>query len=103
MMELDLEICKVVAKTNRFISKGMSKEIIIHHSAENIDKTAWDSLVKQSPVASWFQTPEAYYFFNNLSFLDAFFIAIESNGRLKGVVVGFIQKDGGKIKQFFSS
>ena len=68
----------------------------------HIDPIMWSELVKQSPVATWFQTREAYLFFNDLSFLEAVAIALESDGQLKGLVVGYIQKDGGKIKQFFS-
>ncbi len=69
---------------------------------EHIDQVLWSGLVKQSPVATWFQTREAYAFFEDLSFLEAFAVAVESDGRLKGLVTGYIQKDGGKIKQFFS-
>lgn len=69
---------------------------------EHIDPVLWSDLVKQSPLATWFQTREGYAFFDDLSFLDAFAIAVESGGRLKGLVAGYIQKDGGKIKQFFS-
>ena len=80
----------------------MQKEIKVHTSVNDINKDSWASLVQISPVASWFQTPEAYRFFDSLSFLEAFCIAVESDSVLKGVVVGYIQKDGGKIKQFFS-
>ena len=69
---------------------------------KHIDPVLWSVLEKQSPVATWFQTREAYAFFDDLSFLEAFSIAVESEGRLKGLVAGYIQKDGGKIKQFFS-
>ena len=69
---------------------------------EHIDPVLWSELVKQSPVATWFQTKEAFLFFDDLSFFEAFAIAVESDGRLKGLAVGYIQKDGGKIKQFFS-
>ena len=67
-----------------------------------IDSKAWVDLVRCSPVATWFQTPEAYGFYDSLSFLEAFAYAIETEGRLKGVVVGCIHKDGGKLKRFFS-
>lgn len=67
-----------------------------------IDDIAWSDLVKSSPVATWFQTQEAYAFFSGLSFLEAFVYALEAEGKLKGVAVGYIQKDGGKIKRFFS-
>ena len=69
---------------------------------EHIDPVLWSELVKQSPMATWFQTREAYMFFDDLSFFEAFAIAVESDGQLKGLTVGYIQKDGGKIKQYFS-
>lgn len=80
----------------------MPKKINILFSAQEINRTSWDSLVEHSSVTSWFQTPAAYVFFYSLSFVDAFCIAVENDGVLKGLVVGFIQKDGGRIKQFFS-
>ncbi len=69
---------------------------------KHIDPKAWADLVKASPVASWFQTQEAYAFFECLSFLEAFAFAVEEDGRLKGLVTGYIQKDGGCLKQFLS-
>ena len=71
-------------------------------SANDINQDQWRDLVKTSPVATWFQTEEAFAFFDRLSFLEAFVVAVESDGKLKGLVVGYIQKDGGKLKQFFS-
>ena len=68
----------------------------------DVDEVAWANLAQASSVASWFQTKEAYDFFDDLSFLDAFTCGVENDGILKGVVVGYIQKDGGKIKRFFS-
>ncbi len=68
----------------------------------SIDASLWAALVNESQVATWFQTQEAFAFFESLSFFEAFAYAVESDGKLKGVVVGYIQKDGGKIKQFFS-
>ena len=35
---------------------------------KDIGKEEWDELVKNSPVSTWFQTYEAYVFFNSLSF-----------------------------------
>lgn len=69
---------------------------------EFIDPRLWSELVKQSSVATWFQTEEAFGFFDSLPFLEAFALGVEGNGQLKGVVAGYIQKDGGKLKQFFS-
>jgi hypothetical protein len=68
---------------------------------KSIDPVLWSELVNHSPVATWFQTKEAFAFFGGFSFLEAFAIAVESNG-LKGLVVGYVQKDGGKLKRFFS-
>lgn len=69
---------------------------------KDIDPIKWDILVKVSPVATWFQTREAFGFFNSLSSFETFVVGIESLGVLKGLVVGCIQKDGGKVMRFFS-
>lgn len=68
----------------------------------HINPIDWSNLEKSSPVATWFQTQEAYMFFDSLSFLDAFAYAVELEGQLKGLVTGYIQKDGGSVKRFFS-
>ncbi len=80
----------------------MPHEMNILYSANDVNRSLWNQLIEKSPVASWFQTPEAYDFFDSLSFLEAFCVAVEYRGALKGMVVGFVQKDGGKVKQFFS-
>lgn len=67
-----------------------------------IDMVAWEALVKASPVATWFQTHEAYDFFKSLSFVEVFACGVLNDGVLKGVAVGYIQKEGGRLKQFFS-
>ena len=69
---------------------------------KHIGSNEWADLVKKSPVATWFQTEEAFDFFCGLSFLEVFAYAVEVEEHIKGVVVGYIQKDGGKIKRFFS-
>lgn len=69
---------------------------------QDIHQNEWDALVIDSPVASWFQTSEAYQFYESLPFLESFVMGVESGGELKGVVAGYVQKDGGKLKQFFS-
>lgn len=71
-------------------------------NCENINQARWESLIKASPTATWFQTREAFAFFDSLSFMESFVMAVESCGVLKGLVVGYVQKDGGKVKQFFS-
>lgn len=74
--------------------------VIVKH--KDIDPVAWDDLVNHSSVATWFQTREAYLFFDSLPFLNAFVYGVEDNGQLKGLIVGYLQKDGGKLKQFLS-
>ena len=69
---------------------------------QDIGESDWKELVEVSSVASWFQTPEAYGFFRSLSFLEVFAVGVVEQGGLKGVVVGYIQKDGGRINQFLS-
>lgn len=68
----------------------------------DIDLRSWEALIKSSPTATWFQTREAFDFFGSLSFMESFVVAVETDGVLKGLVVGYIQKDGGELKQFFS-
>lgn len=67
-----------------------------------IDPAAWKELVANSSTANFFQTKECYDFYASLSFLDPFIFGVTEDNELKGVIVGYIQKDGGKIKQFFS-
>jgi hypothetical protein len=68
---------------------------------QDIDKKAWRQLVKESPTASFFQTETCFCFYETLSFLTPFVFALE-NGNLKGVIVGYIQKDPSILKHFFS-
>ena len=55
---------------------------------KDIVLSKWDVLIETSSVATWFQTKEAYDFFDSLSFLKAFAFGVERDGRLVGVVVG---------------
>ena len=76
----------------------MCKTVEVHEI--KIDE--WAKLVNESPVSSWFQTQEAYSFFDSISFLKAFAIGVESDSNLKGVIVGYIQQDGNFAKRYFS-
>ena len=63
----------------------------------------WNELVKQSEVATWFQTDIAYYFYASLpSLMIPFVYALEADGNLKGVVVGYITKEQNPIKQILT-
>ena len=67
-----------------------------------INLAAWEELLKKTPVASWFQTPEAYCFFDSLSFMESFIVAVTEDDRLLGLTVGYVQGDGGRLKQMLS-
>ena len=63
----------------------------------------WEDLLRLSNTRSFFQTKECYDLYAaNISFMSPFCFAIEDDGMLKGVIVGYIQRDGGRIKQFLS-
>lgn len=51
---------------------------------------------------NWFQTEECYDFYKSLPFLEAFKFEVRRDGEVKGKIVGYIQKDGGRLKQFLS-
>lgn len=62
----------------------------------------WDTLVRNSNVSSWFQTREAYFFFDSLSFIEPFVVAVAEGETLMGLTVGYIQEDGGMLKKRMS-
>ena len=83
----------------------------------DIDQQQWRELIQSSPVATWFQTPEAYEFYAALSSeLIPFAFGIEEcrgdeamrqlgdkdGSRLVGVIVGYITLEPNPIKQFFT-
>ena len=68
-----------------------------------IDTQQWEQLLRSSRTKSFFQTHSCYDLYAvNKSFMQPFFIGIEDDGVLKGVIVGYIQSDGGIIKRFLS-
>ncbi len=83
----------------------------------DIDQQQWRELIQSSPVATWFQTPEAYEFYAALSSeLIPFAFGIEEcrgdeamrqlgdkdGSRLVGVIVGYITRERNALKQFFT-
>lgn len=63
----------------------------------------WDRLLKSSPTRSFFQTRECYALYAaNPTFMKPFCMAVEEEGQLKGVIIGYIQSDGGFAKRYFS-
>lgn len=69
----------------------------------SVDPAAWQSLVAQSPYATWFQTPEAYAFYASLpDELTPFTVGVDEDGQLMGVVVGYTTRETNPIKQLFT-
>lgn len=62
----------------------------------------WSSLLEESVYKSYFQTKECYDFYESLSFFKPFIVGVTEGNNLTGLVVGYIQKDGGRLKQYLS-
>jgi len=69
---------------------------------DSLNESQWGRIVYNSSFATFFQTPQCYQFYKDVPFLEAFVYGIENEGVLKGVVVGYVEKNGGSLKQFFS-
>lgn len=68
-----------------------------------IDYQQWESLLRFSRTRSFFQTKECYDLYaDNPEFMKPFCLAVEDLGKLKGVIIGYIQADGGAVKRFLS-
>ena len=74
-------------------------KILTYHE---IDPQQWSELVQSSPTATWFQTNEAYRFYQSVSGMQAFAYGVSEEGRLVGVVVGYITQEPCSLKQFFT-
>ena len=72
------------------------------HTYDQIDQLQWQELVQSSPVATWFQTDEAYRFYQSVGGMQAFAYGVSEEDRLVGVIVGYITKEKNPIKQFFT-
>ena len=67
-----------------------------------INKQQWQLLTEQSTTATWFQTPEAYEFYASVSEMIPFVTAVENNGKLRAVCVGYTTKETNAIKQYLT-
>ena len=75
-------------------------QLLTYHQ---IDRQQWQQLIEQSPTATWFQTPEAYTFYASLpNEMTPFVTAIENNGKLRAVCVGYTTKETNTIKQYLT-
>ena len=68
-----------------------------------IDKLNWKSLVETSPVATWFQTDEAYRFYQSVDDMSAFAYGVVEEDKLVGVIVGYATQEKCKFKQYFTT
>ena len=69
---------------------------------DQIDQQQWQELVQGSPVATWFQTDEAYRFYQSVGGMQAFAYGVSEEGRLTGVIVGYTTQEKSKCKQHFT-
>ena len=75
-------------------------KILTYHE---IDQQQWSELVQSSPYATWFQTDEAYRFYQSVSDMQAFAYGVTEDGRLVGVVVGYTTQEKCSLKQYFTA
>ena len=76
---------------------------------KDIDRAEWSVLVKASATGTWFQTPEAYCFYESMpEFFRPFVVAVErvndlANERtLRGVCVGYVTIEKNALKQMLT-
>ena len=75
-------------------------KIIIYN---DIDRSAWSSLVLFSSAGTWFQTPEAYDFYaSQPELFKPFAFGLENNGKLCGVCVGYVTVEKSALKQMLT-
>lgn len=70
---------------------------------KEIDIQQWNDLLKYSKTRSFFQTKECYSLYeSNPEFMKPFCVAVVDGGKLEGIIIGYIQRDGGRVKQYLS-
>jgi len=76
--------------------------IQIIDNVKHINVDQWETLISHSSTSSFFQTKACYDFYKSLSFFEAFIFAVCEKDILKGVIIGYIQKDNNTIKHFLT-
>ena len=80
---------------------GIEESMILKE--KDIDSAQWNSLVRTSAIATWFQTQEAYEFYASMPELfKPFAIGLMNEGRLKCVCVGYVTEEKNALKQMFT-
>lgn len=77
--------------------------MIIIRTYSEIDKQDWRLLAETSPLATWFQTDEAYRFYQSVSDMCAFVYGVMEEDKLVGVIVGYTTQEKCKLKQYFTA
>ena len=76
--------------------------ITIYSDIDRIESAAWRAL-ETSETANWFQTREAYTFYAAVpTEMQPFCFAAEEDGRLVGVMQGYLTQAGNRLKQWFT-
>jgi len=69
----------------------------------DIDPQQWQALIDHSPYATWFQTDEAYRFYQSVGDMQAFAYGVSEDDNLVGLVVGYTTTEKCKFKQHFTA
>lgn len=77
--------------------------MIIIRTYSEIDKQDWRLLVETSPLSTWFQTDEAYRFYQSVSDMCAFVYGVMEEDKLVGVIVGYTTQEKCKLNQYFTA
>ena len=77
--------------------------MIIIRTYSEIDKQDWGLLAETSPLSTWFQTDEAYRFYQSVSDMCAFVYGVMEEDKLVGVIVGYTTQEKCKFKQYFTA
>lgn len=77
--------------------------MIIIRTYSEIDKQDWRLLAEISPLSTWFQTDEAYRFYQSVSDMCAFVYGVMEEDKLVGVIVGYTTQEKCKLKQYFTA
>ena len=74
-------------------------KVLTYHQ---IDQQQWQKLIEASATATWFQTDEAYRFYQSVGGMQAFVYGVSEQGRLVGVILGYTTQEKSKCKQHFT-
>ena len=68
-----------------------------------IDRTEWQELVRNSKTGTWYQSPAAYDFYASLpDVMEPFVFALKMDTSLRAICVGYVTKERNLFKQFFT-